>query len=377
MLYAALDSLPTAELLVSEQVYRDYVEQFDQQFFHFCEKELNKINTFFAEKLAEAIRKISDLKNELNNVLPGSSNDEHFHMQVLKANSNGNRSKKTKQSHKVAKKISDLKLAFSEFYLNLVLLQNYQTLNFTGFRKILKKHDKLLSTNSGNLWRQEKVDESRFYVCKEVDKLIDETENIFTNVLEDGNRSRAMKRLRVPPLNAHQSLWTTFRVGLFSGAFCILFLILILSCKFFLTNPVTVIESNFCFLVVHFRESTDTSMMMKLFRAPFLVCVFLFLIGVNVYGWRTSGVNHVLIFELDPRDHISEQHLFEISFMFFVIWSLSMLGFIYSPIMKLNPNLFPLVNVILFLIFLFNPTKTLNYSARYWLIRVLVCFLFK
>ena len=40
-------------------------------------------------------------------------------------------------------KIADLKLAFSEFYLSLILLQNYQNLNFTGFRKILKKHDKV------------------------------------------------------------------------------------------------------------------------------------------------------------------------------------------------------------------------------------------
>jgi SPX domain protein involved in polyphosphate accumulation len=41
------------------------------------------------------------------------------------------------------RKEHDLKLAFSEFYLSLILLQNYQTLNFTGFRKILKKHDKV------------------------------------------------------------------------------------------------------------------------------------------------------------------------------------------------------------------------------------------
>ena len=40
-------------------------------------------------------------------------------------------------------KTYDLKLALSEFYLSLVLLQNYQSLNFTGFRKILKKHDKV------------------------------------------------------------------------------------------------------------------------------------------------------------------------------------------------------------------------------------------
>lgn len=51
------------------------------------------------------------------------------------------------------RKRTDLKLAFSEFYLMLVLLQNYQSLNFTGFRKILKKHDKLFQTTRGEEWR--------------------------------------------------------------------------------------------------------------------------------------------------------------------------------------------------------------------------------
>ena len=50
-------------------------------------------------------------------------------------------------------KMNDLKLAFSEFYLMLILIKNYQTLNFTGFRKILKKHDKLYKTTRGNEWR--------------------------------------------------------------------------------------------------------------------------------------------------------------------------------------------------------------------------------
>jgi len=125
-------------------------------------------------------------------------------------------------SSKASRKLHDLKLAFSEFYLSLVLLQNYQNLNFTGFRKILKKHDKLMSTNSGIEWRQSHVDLSHFYTSKEVDKLIIETENLFTNHLECGDRQKAMKRLRVPPLNAHQSVWTTFRVGLFLGTFSIL-----------------------------------------------------------------------------------------------------------------------------------------------------------
>lgn len=59
-----------------------------------------------------------------------------------------------KQTQRIqSRKRTDLKLAFSEFYLMLVLLQNYQTLNSTGFRKILKKHDKLFQTTRGEEWR--------------------------------------------------------------------------------------------------------------------------------------------------------------------------------------------------------------------------------
>ena len=51
----------------------------------------------------------------------------------------------------------------------------------------------------------------------------------------------------------------------------------------------------------------------RLFRGPLLVSIFFFLLGINVYGWGTSGVNHVLIFELDPRNHLSYQHLMELA----------------------------------------------------------------
>lgn len=127
------------------------------------------------------------------------------------------------------RKMHAMKLAFSEFYLNLVLLQNYQNLNFTGFRKILKKHDKVLNTDAGAKWREQYVENALFFTSKDVDNLILETENLFTEKLESGDRGRAMKRLRVPPLNAQQSVWVTFRVGLFLGAFLVLFIAVLLT----------------------------------------------------------------------------------------------------------------------------------------------------
>ena len=181
-----------------------YYAKVDESFFQTCDKELVKINTFFAEKLAEAQRKFENLKSEIKDentnlidkrkdkrsksmvteiAADDENEDEDSHTNNGKADAvkmssnetplrNRNRGsentqqqqqqltsiingaqnitlrflEKTRQrkiKQKQFRKEHDLKLAFSEFYLSLILLQNYQTLNFTGFRKILKKHDKV------------------------------------------------------------------------------------------------------------------------------------------------------------------------------------------------------------------------------------------
>jgi SPX domain protein involved in polyphosphate accumulation len=127
---------------------------------------------------------------------------------------------KTREKHTQRvqyRKRNDLKLAFSEFYLMLVLLQNYQTLNFTGFRKILKKHDKLFQTTRGEEWRKLHIDSAPFHTSKRVEQLINDVETVYSDALESGDRARAMKRLRVPPLEEKQSPAVTFRVGIFVG----------------------------------------------------------------------------------------------------------------------------------------------------------------
>lgn len=89
----------------------------------------------------------------------------------------------------------------------------------------------LLCVDIGARWRSENVETSHFYVNKDIDRLIQETEATVTQELEGGDRQRAMKRLRVPPLGEQQSPWTTFKVGLFSGSFVILLIAVVLSGK--------------------------------------------------------------------------------------------------------------------------------------------------
>ncbi|XP_038219515.1 xenotropic and polytropic retrovirus receptor 1 [Zerene cesonia] len=335
MLYTAVEEAPSAENVEPEVLSRHFAN-FDETFFHYCDEELKKINTFYSEKLAEATRKYATLQSELKS-----------RFDTIKPKSGGDSKKSIPR-----RKVQELKLAFSEFYLSLILLQNYQNLNYTGFRKILKKHDKLLNVSNGAQWRAEHVETSHFYTNKDIDRLISDTEATVTNDLEGGDRQKAMKKLRVPPLGEQQSPWTTFKVGLFSGSFIVLSITVVLSALF------------------HDAATENFKTAFRLYRGPFLLVEFIFLIGINVYGWRSSGVNHVLIFELDPRNHLSEQHLMELAAIFGVVWALSILSFIYSASLSIPPFVNPLALVLIMLAFLMNPFRVFRHEARFWFLRI-------
>lgn len=62
------------------------------------------------------------------------------------------------------------------------MLSLCQNLNFTGFRKILKKHDKIFETARGADWRVAHVEVAPFYTCKKITQLISETEVPYTQM---------------------------------------------------------------------------------------------------------------------------------------------------------------------------------------------------
>ncbi|XP_030853234.1 xenotropic and polytropic retrovirus receptor 1 homolog [Strongylocentrotus purpuratus] len=354
MLYDAQRAAPEADVSGEAQVDRHYV-QFAEKFFQFCDKELSKINTFFSEKAAEASRNFAQLCDELRQV------DSKPSAKDLRKNSLRRRSSffipepldsetRVIKSHK--RKIADLKLAFTEFYLSLILLQNYQSLNFTGFRKILKKHDKMLQTRSGEDFHLNRVQQSPFHTAKQINNIIYETETLYINELEAGNRQRAMSKLRVPPLGAKSINWTTFRVGLFLGIFTVL-----------------------CFVAavagLLIESKVDNMPAVRMYRGMFLIILMIFCLGLNTYGWRKVGVNHVLIFELDPRNNLSHEQLLEVALLFMVFWIISILAYICCGMTNIPPYINPLILAGSMLLFLINPTRTLNYRARFWLLRIL------
>ena len=141
-----------------------------------------------------------------------------------------------------------------------------------------------------------------------------------TNKLESGNRGKAMKRLRVPPFGQSANPWTVFRLGLFVGLFICLSSVAVLagtSPSHFLNDSIYVLKCLDCLFFTAYAydspQRADWLSALRIYRSVFLVLLLLFFLGINTYGWRASGVNHVLIFELNPRDNLAPQELLEVN----------------------------------------------------------------
>ncbi|XP_033105651.1 xenotropic and polytropic retrovirus receptor 1 homolog [Anneissia japonica] len=352
IIYKYCENVPQKEE-VGEQAVERYTNKIEEEFFRVSDKELTKVNTFFSEKLNEATRRFASLQDECRQ-FNNKSNQPAMPPRVRSRKSSIFFLEMKDPTMKALNRTAtDLKLAVTEFYLNLILLQNYQNLNFTGFRKILKKHDKMFGTEKGLNFRTKEVERSPFFTSKQIDKLILDTETLYINELEGGNRQKAMNKLRVPPLKAPKMNWSTMRVGFFSGIFLVLCIIIIL-------------------VAIYLPMEIDVYPALKMYRGVFLIIFIIFLLGLNTYGWRKAGVNHVLIFELDPRSNLTHEQLLEIAMFFAVLWGLSIISFMYCTVTAIPPYVNPLLLVTFLAVFLINPFPILYFKARVWLLRVLL-----
>ncbi|CAF1189295.1 unnamed protein product [Rotaria sordida] len=319
-----------------------YFLHVDEEFFEFCEKQVTKINTFFAEKLAEleesihtygALRRFTTLTDEIEyrklmygEVSPARKSSIAL---IQKSNKIGQSNNNRYRNHKSSMKIS---------------------MNRTLPDRFIYKYNKFLSIKLH-------IDTATFYTSTAVTELIRDVEKIYIDELESGDRSRAMKRLRVPPLEEKQSSIVTFRLGIFIGIICVLLPMIIIL--------IVVLNKSQSGIALAWREA------LHLYRSSFLIIFQIILASINIYGWSSSGVNHILIFEIDPRNHLTYQQLLELGTFLCVFWCLSFIAFILTSYLDFYPFLQPLIFLILMVLFIINPLPILYRSARYWLLKKL------
>lgn len=284
----------------------------------------------------------------MNNPQPDVDLQHH----QVKSDTNPQSKKKIISSYK--KKISHLKFAFRELYFNLVLFEQYTQLNYTGFEQILRKHDRMFASTFGRKFYQEHVQTADFYNdLQTIDHLIEGVEHVYTLHFENGNRRKAIKKLQVPSdVYKPSSPMLDFRVGYELGMFAILFILV---------------------LLVGYLSDTgyDWRTVFRLYRSPLILIIFLFQSGISIVIWKHYKINHVLIFELNPRNNLSFHHFLEFGALLGIVWSISVLLFLFSEPLNIRPSVCPLVVVVIVVSYLFNPTATCHYRARFWLIRIL------
>uniref|UniRef100_A0A671KH29 SPX domain-containing protein n=1 Tax=Sinocyclocheilus anshuiensis TaxID=1608454 RepID=A0A671KH29_9TELE len=211
--------------------------------------------------------------------------------------------------------LKQIKIAVGELYLSLAFLQKYQVL----------------------------------YI-----QLLDKTLNVilqtFMIQLEGGDKLRAMKRLEVPPMDK-----TPVRTKSLTCE------IKLLAVNQQVTYPI----------VLKVLNETDLELLkpqLQLYKGTFLLIEFLFLIGLNLYCFNISAINHTLIFGLDPRDHLSYYHIFEMAGGLTVCWCTSVLASLHPSVLSVPQQLHPLLFHSFLLFLLLNPFSIFHTQARRWLI---------
>lgn len=284
-----------------------------------------------------------------------SCNGESTNVDLQHISLSGTTPSKKKIVASYKKKIGQLKFAFRELYFNLVLFEQYTQLNYCGFEQILRKHDRMFASTLGRKFYQEHVQTADFYMnLQKIDALIEGVEHVYTLHFENGNRRKAIEKLEVPQ-NVYKpsSPMLDFRVGYELGMVAVLSMLV---------------------LLVGFLSETgyDWRTVFRLYRSPLILIIFLFQAGISIIIWKHYKINHVLIFELDPRNNLSFQHFLEFGSLLGIVWSVSVLLFLFSKKLHIWPSVCPLVVVIIIVCYLFNPTATCHHQARFWLIRILV-----
>ncbi|XP_032595537.1 xenotropic and polytropic retrovirus receptor 1 homolog isoform X2 [Drosophila grimshawi] len=290
-------------------------------------EELSRVMDFYAQKLAEAHRKLEAIRAQLILELGPARGTTARH----------------------------LGLACSEFYLSLIMLQNFWSLNYTAFRKICKKYDKYIRSERGASWFRYNVVEPELSK-DELLAMIVEVERLYTTHLTNGDRAKAMAKLRVPPLRRSSPPAQVFLAGVLLGLFVVSAIMVIIS---------------FYYLIV-FKEVETLMPFGRLYRGLFCWVLCCFYLAINVYVWQNVGINHVLIFNVDLRRHMPATSFLEVAGGMGYLCALTMLLFLHHNEFGVDdPYPFPLVCLLLPLAILINPVRIMNYSARVWMLRCL------
>ncbi|KAI3608133.1 signal transduction protein [Moniliophthora roreri] len=264
-----------------------------------------------------------------------------------------------------------LKKAVLEHYRGLELLHNYRVLNITGFRKALKKFEKVTKVVRFRLsslgyisrcarqipaqqaYMSEKVETSTFASDKAVRTMMTEMEELYTSRFAHGDKKRAMAALRGTSLRKTHH-FSTFRSGVMLG----------------LAIPALVSGIYESFQPETREEIEGWDGLLFAYAILVVPVVFTLLVGLNLLVWSRSRINYAFIFELDTRTRLDYREYFELpSLLFSTLCYAFWLSFYRIGGLSISPTIWPLVWLGLTALVIVDPFGIAFKSSRFWLVK--------
>ncbi|KAG8819078.1 hypothetical protein FRC19_010139 [Serendipita sp. 401] len=364
----------------------------EQEFVDALDAELSKVENFYREREKEAILRSNLIKVQLHELKdhrkifhayeeqhptilpkvigkmaahivpqslglnhPATEEDQQLHRLTPSTSQQGGRNASphpTKfdpdEYHNAKKR---LKKALLEFYRGVEYLSNYRILNLTGFRKALKKFEKVTSIRISQLYFAEKIDPSVLSNATPVENMLDEIEKLFAARFEGGDRKKARNRLRAH-FKERSHHYSTFRTGLYIG----------LSIPAFIAG----IYSSF---QAPTREAVPAwAALLQIYLAFFIPVVFGLLVSLNLIVWAHVRINYIFIFELDVRTVVDSREYAELpAFLLMMLAYAFWLSFSGLP-SRVAPTVWPMAWLVATILILVNPLPVFYPYSRRWIL---------
>jgi len=268
--------------------------------------------------------------------------------------------------------IERLELALKELYKEVNHLKDYIELNLKAKVKILKKYNKLTKFCSGKLDSEKLIDE---YIMKSVyllsplkiiNEINSEIEKVFFNNFFDKYSQNSLKVLKDYISRSYFTQSQSFYLGFYVGILALLIVII-------------------CIISYDYNIDMDNDQEFKsifpMFRGYGIICLFLWLLGLNVYTWNIFNINYKLCY--DFSNHYSDViSIFQRAAAFSSVLVLMVL--IYMIIRTQIPiflaainyiplEILPLICWLTLIFYLAFPFKNaFNYQGRVYMFRIFI-----
>jgi len=310
------------QTLAFENKYKSALREYGYhqvQFESHLTGELDKVNAFYSEKLEELAHRLSFLtENSSMNSVPKhtrsstwaattrnvlrltsqlssrSDSDDHDltptkekgESAVAVVDAEEPLSPKPTKSTQHIKETESIQRALVDQYRQGKLLHNFVIMNYTGFVKIVKKHDKTFPEYKNKYKNTIK----HTNVCndgREVGELTEQMENLYAAWFCDGNVREARAQLLPKKGDGLQMDWSQLRLGYRLGMCAILTLWVAWDCIWgYVRNGNSTIGGRTAFPV---------------FRGCGGLLLLHWFWGASVYVWNRFRINYIFLFDLDPR----------------------------------------------------------------------------